>query len=79
MNYYSEIGMALKLERTRQRMTLDVLANKAFISKSYISEIECGKKEPSLVFLDQLCKTLGLDLGEVLSNSIRSVKEKVNA
>ena len=75
LTFQSEIGKALHAERKRQGVTLSKIASKAYVSMGYLSEIERGLKEPSLYILDQLCTTLKLDLGEVLLNSVRTVKQ----
>jgi transcriptional regulator with XRE-family HTH domain len=75
MSYLKVIGNTIRTERERQGSTLRGLSDTVYISMGYLSEIERGKKEPSLAILDKLCTTLGLDLGDVLYQSIREVKQ----
>jgi transcriptional regulator with XRE-family HTH domain len=75
ITYQTAIGSLLRTERERRGTTLRDLSDTVYISIGYLSEIERGKKEPSLAILDQLCDTLGLDLGEVMLQSIREVKQ----
>jgi transcriptional regulator with XRE-family HTH domain len=75
ISYQTAIGNVLRAERERRGTTLRDLSDTVYISLGYLSEIERGKKEPSLAILDQLCDTLGLDLGEVMHQSIREVKQ----
>jgi transcriptional regulator with XRE-family HTH domain len=75
VTYQKEIGKLIRAERERQGNTLRAVSDTTYISVGYLSEIERGKKETSLNILDQLCTSLGLDLGEVLSTSVRTVKQ----
>ena len=45
-------------------MQANVLAKKAFISQSYLSDIENGRTTPSLDKLTTICDALGITLAE---------------
>ncbi len=56
------IGNAIKLCRTRKRMTQAVLAEKARISAPYLSQLEQGKRDPALSALERIANALGIPL-----------------
>ncbi len=49
-------GHRIKLLRTAMGVQQDELANKLGISRSYLSQIEKGKKEPSLKILKRIAE-----------------------
>ena len=55
----SGIARRIKMSRKKKRMTLDVLAESTGFSKSYLSHIECGKREPSITTLTKIAYALG--------------------
>lgn len=54
----------LRRWRTEQEKTLDDLAKRAKVSRSYLSEIERGETEPSLPTIRKLSKITGIPSGE---------------
>ncbi|WP_363551102.1 helix-turn-helix transcriptional regulator [Caldifermentibacillus hisashii] len=50
--------------RKGKNMQANVLAKKAFISQSYLSDIENGRTTPSLDKLTTICDALGITLAE---------------
>ncbi len=62
------IGKNVKLYRRLQGMTLDQLASKIGIKKSYLSLIENGKKNISVEKLDQLAKALNISIEKLVKN-----------
>ena len=59
------LGERIKEFRTAVRMTQEELAEKLFVSVGYISEIETGKKSPSLQLLVQIIDLLGCSPNEL--------------
>ena len=59
------LGERIKAFRTAVRMTQEELAEKLFVSVGYISEIETGKKTPSLQLLVQIINLLGCSPNEL--------------
>ena len=53
------LGKRAKAARHEKGWSLDVLAAKTMLSKSFLSEMERGKKYPCLSTLDKICKVLG--------------------
>ena len=54
----SGIALRIKMSRRKKRMTLDVLAERTGFSKSYLSHIECGKREPTITTLTKIAYAL---------------------
>jgi transcriptional regulator with XRE-family HTH domain len=62
INSKKEIGNIIKEARRRKNMTQQLLADKCFISRSYISDIENGRYSPSVETLLNLSRILGINL-----------------
>lgn len=60
------IGRALKLIRKYHNLTLDQLNERLGYSKSFISEIERGKKNPSLEVLKTYSEGFDMPLSSIL-------------
>lgn len=58
----SFLGMRIKEERKRQKLTLEVLSEQVGISRNFLWEIEAGRKAPALTTL--------YNLGVALNTSI---------
>lgn len=58
------IGKRVRNIRLSKEMTASQLANKAFISQSYLSDIESGRTAPSLDKLFTICDALDISLSE---------------
>lgn len=59
---YSEIGKRIRELRTNKGYSLDELSKKTGFAKSYLSQIENLKREPSISALSQIAYVLGVDL-----------------
>lgn len=76
------VGVVLRRERRRQRLTLKALAERAALSVVYLGEIERGRKYPSALVLERLSEALGLevpDLLELVAEELRGGAETVPA
>lgn len=79
------IGEALRLIRSFHDLNQTEMAERINISKSYLSEIEGGKKEPSLDILQRYAEAFKIPASAILlfSESIptarrgRSVKDRI--
>lgn len=56
------IGKAIKLCRSRKGMTQGILAKKAQISVPYLSQLEQGKRDPTLSALERIANSLEVPL-----------------
>ena len=72
------IGETLKRTRNIYGMTASKMSTELGISPSYLSEIENGKKQPSLELLEKYSKIYGIKLSSLilLSESIEEAKQK---
>lgn len=61
-----KIGKFIKEKRIEKGLTQQALAEKLFVSNKTVSKWELGKCMPSIDLLKPLCKTLGIDLNELL-------------
>jgi transcriptional regulator with XRE-family HTH domain len=61
-------GEAMKRWRLKRGLTQEGLAHEAGITTSYASQVENGKKVPSLTVILKLCRALNLAPGELLSD-----------
>jgi len=59
----------LKELRKSRDWTQDFLAEKLGVSKSHVSEMETGKKNPSAPMLDKIAKTFSLKVPELFEAS----------
>lgn len=57
---------ALRLVRVFHDMSQTALADRLGISKSYLSEIESGKKSPTLELIQKYAETFGMPLSSLL-------------
>lgn len=64
----SSMGLGVKLKRHRIKagLTQYELATKAKVSQPTITQIESGRRTPSLQSLARICVALGVDMGEVI-------------
>ena len=63
---YKEIGLRIKQERNKRRMTQEKLAESAGVNESYIGQLERGAKNPSLETLIKIANALGVTLDYLL-------------
>ena len=73
-----EIGEKLKAIRMDKKMTLDKVARKSSLTKSFISQIELNKTSPSISSLLKLASALEIRLTDLFreENFIRDVLVK---
>lgn len=64
---YSAIGKRIRQVRQEKGFSLDELAKKTGFAKSYLSQIENLKREPSISALSQVAYVLGVDVLFLLS------------
>ena len=58
--------MRLKKVRAQRRLSQEELADKAGVSRQYLSRLEIGRHDPSLSTLVKLAKALRVKPGELL-------------
>ncbi len=62
----TDLGARVRSERLRRHLSLDVLSSQSGVSRSMLSDIERGKKVPSVLVLDAIATALGTSLARLL-------------
>jgi XRE family transcriptional regulator, stress-response regulator len=62
----SAIGETLRAERTERGLTLREVAEGAHVSVSYLAEIERGEKDPSSKVLENVARSLDMEVSDLL-------------
>lgn len=62
----TKLGQNLKKIRTQKEMSQGDIARNLCVDRGYISNIENGKKNPTLTTIDKLAKALGVSADELL-------------
>ncbi len=65
LEYAQAMGTALREERKKQKISIEVAGKALGITASYISQIETGKKNPTLSVVENYASFLGLDMFEL--------------
>ena len=66
------IGLRIKQLRAHANLTQDRLAYSIDLSRSYLAEIETGKRNVSMVNVERICNGLGVSLEEFFSGELFS-------
>lgn len=65
-NISTELGQNMKRIRTKKRMSQGDIARVLKVDSGYISNIENGKKNPTLVTIQNLADAFGISADELL-------------
>src|SRR5258708_35252013 len=65
-------GAEVKRRRTGLGMSQEQLAERADLHRTYVSDVEGGKRNPSLASIGRLAKALGTSLATVFSSVERT-------
>ena len=68
------IGSELRDERHRQGRTLVDVADRAWVSVTHLSDVERGHKEASSEVLESICRSLEVDVADVLEGAARRLR-----
>lgn len=63
---YTKLGQNLKKIRAEEKMSQGDIARKLGVDRGYISNIENGKKNPTLATIERLANALGISVDELL-------------
>jgi transcriptional regulator with XRE-family HTH domain len=75
MNLCSVIGANIRRLRKAKGLSQEELAFRAEIDRSYLSEIENGHKNLSVVMLDQIAEALGADVQAMFKGYSRPTRK----
>lgn len=64
-----ELGRRVRSLRVERRMSLKLLAERAQVSESFISQIERGVANPSVASLKRIAEGLGLSVGQLFEGA----------
>lgn len=64
----TDLGARIRSERLRRHLSLEVLSSRSGVSSSMLSDIERGKKVPSVLVLDSIATALGTSLARLLED-----------
>ncbi|MGQ7945638.1 helix-turn-helix domain-containing protein [Flavobacterium sp. WC2509] len=67
MNLKEKFGHKIKLIREQKGYSIEYLANIANIDRTYISDIEKGKRNVSLLIIEKLSKALEVKIQELFN------------
>lgn len=66
MDIYTQLGKRIIYLRKKKKMSQLQLSLESEINKNYISDLERGKRNPSLMILNKIAKALEIDMSELL-------------
>ena len=65
-NFYENLAKNIKIERIKENITQQELANRAGLSRDTISQIERGIANPTLETIISIAKALNVDLNKLI-------------
>ena len=65
MTSKQQLGMRIKFLRKQRRWSQEDLALNANVNKNYISDLENGRRNPSLEILEKIAVAFGISLAEL--------------
>ena len=68
------VGTLIKRSRKEQKLTLKVVAEKASISESFLSQVENDVNSPSVDTLVRISNTIGIDAGDLITQASKQEK-----
>jgi transcriptional regulator with XRE-family HTH domain len=69
MDYIEKIGQRIFGIRKIKKITQERLAEKSDLTVSYISKIEAGKRNPSLITIEKIATGLGVEIYQLFTNT----------
>lgn len=65
MNVNKQLGMRIRYLRKQKGMSQEDLALDSNVNKNYISDLERGTRNPTVVILERIAISLGVDLSSL--------------
>ena len=66
--YYKRLGESIIIHRKKLKLSQQQLATFSDVDRSYLSEVEEGKANPSIRFLHKIAKILKIKVGSLIKN-----------
>lgn len=76
---YKQIGIRIRQERQRNKLSQEQLAELADASPQYISHIETGRKKTSLEILVRIANALNVSVDQLLADNLTASQYKYDA
>lgn len=73
MDVRERVGQNLRQLRLHRHLSQEALAAAADVHQTYLSDLENGKRNPSILVLERLGIALGVDIAVLFAGSKRSV------
>ncbi|UNM07831.1 MAG: helix-turn-helix transcriptional regulator [Planctomycetales bacterium] len=67
MSVAEQVGMNIRVVRTRKKMSQAALSEASGIERHHLSDIELGKVNISLQTMARLCSALGCELADIVA------------
>ncbi len=78
LNIQRRFGKAIRRRRRELDLSQEVLAERAELHRTYISEIERGEVNPSLEIVERLANALDISIAEFFSNYNVEIRKNPN-
>jgi transcriptional regulator with XRE-family HTH domain len=65
MNVRERVGVNVQRLRRGKRLTQEELAHRAKVHQTYLSGVEVGRRNPSIVVLERISRALAVDIEEL--------------
>ncbi|MBC2668223.1 helix-turn-helix transcriptional regulator [Novosphingobium piscinae] len=75
----SHIGHAVRRHRQVLRLTQEELAGRADLDRTYIGQIEQGRRNPTMISLQRVAHALGLELDVLVATARDIAAENADA
>lgn len=72
-------GIAVRALRSKAQLTQDVLGQRARLHRTYITDIERGSRNVSLVAIERLAKALGISVVNLMTAADKAKSGKMSA
>ena len=69
MSVQKRFGLAIRRRRLQQGVSQEELAYRAGLHRTYVSDIERGVRNPSLVNVEKLAEALGTSLSDLFAET----------
>lgn len=66
--FLEELGLQIKLERTKEKLSQESLAYKSNLDRTYIGMIERGQKNPTILTILKITNALNISLLDLFEN-----------
>ena len=69
MSIQSRVSRNIQRIRRKKDLSQEEVAHRADIHQTYLSGVETGKRNPSILVVERIAKALGVDVSEIFKPS----------